>query len=260
MSKKTRDVAVGFCLDESGSMDKCLSETVNGFNAYRDQLAGQKGKTTVTLTMFSDTAWYAAYSQAVEPTYRTFCVAKPVKKLEALVAGTTYRPRGNTPLFDAIGNTIRNLEEEIKSRDDVSVTVVIQTDGFENASREFSREAIAKLIRKKEKAGWTFVYLGANMDDATAEREAASFGLIGASMGYEGAKSGQAFAAAAGGTAYLRSSAERGVTLDSATLASSVRSNYQNADEQNINATNAIDPNHWSAVDPNPAKKRGVKK
>jgi len=41
--------------------------------------------------------------------------------------------------------------------------LVILTDGLENSSETSSRE-VRKLINRKEKAGWEFIYLGANQD------------------------------------------------------------------------------------------------
>ena len=77
-----------------------------------------------------------------------------------------------TALYDAIGQTVRSTQKEVKDNDEV--LVVIMTDGHENMSMEFDQQAIFKLISDlEENANWTFVYLGADQD---------SFG-IGASMG-----------------------------------------------------------------------------
>ena len=46
---------------------------------------------------------------------------------------------------------------------------------MENASREYSYDRLKKMIqREKEKYGWEFIFLGANID---AAKEAARFGI-----------------------------------------------------------------------------------
>lgn len=55
------------------------------------------------------------------------------------------------------------------------VLFVITTDGMENASRKYSYDRLKGMIeRQKEKYGWEFLFLGANID---AAREAARFGI-----------------------------------------------------------------------------------
>jgi hypothetical protein len=74
----------------------------------------------------------------------------------------TYRPEASTPLYDAIGQTLaaadREAPPESKKR------FVILTDGLENASREYTHEGIARMMKDYERQGWTFVYLGADHD------------------------------------------------------------------------------------------------
>jgi hypothetical protein len=72
----------------------------------------------------------------------------------------TYVPGGGTALFDAVGSAIRSIEPQVRKGDKVNVTIM--TDGMENSSREFSRDAIVALLDKKRGDGWEIGYLGAS--------------------------------------------------------------------------------------------------
>ena len=141
-------VLVNVILDKSGSMSTKVKDVIGGFNLYLDELAKEPAVDYgFSLTLF-DTV--------VEMRYKAVPLAK-VAKLD----DTTFRPSGNTALFDAIGNTVQTV-----STDGFDKTItVIMTDGEENSSREWTMPAIRELIRSKEAAGnWTFVFLGANLD------------------------------------------------------------------------------------------------
>lgn len=196
--KKTNSLAVGFCLDESGSMLSIQQVTIDGFNEYVDDLRKQ-GETVLSLTMFSS-------HRDNEPPYREVCVATEIADVPRLTI-ENYRPEGNTPLLDAIGHTIRKLDDALlaKEKQAGAVIFVIQTDGFENASREFTRKQVQDLIQSKEKAGWSFIYLGANQDEFAAERAAASMGMMaGSSMGYGGQHTSSVFRGVSAGSSAKR--------------------------------------------------------
>ena len=80
----------------------------------------------------------------------------------------TYETGGTTALLDAVGDTILHMEQSgAADRQGTKVIVVIITDGMENASTEFTKAKVKELISdKQEKAGWDFIYLGANIDAA----------------------------------------------------------------------------------------------
>lgn len=78
------------------------------------------------------------------------------------ISSSQYRPYGNTPLFDAMGKAINELRDKAKENDVVLVTVI--TDGYENASIEYSGVAIKSLVEEMRKKGWVFTYIGANQD------------------------------------------------------------------------------------------------
>jgi uncharacterized protein YegL len=141
-------VLVNVILDKSGSMSTKVQDVIGGFNLYLDELAKEPAVDYgFSLTLF-DTV--------VEMKYKGVPLAS-VAKLD----DRSYRPSGNTALFDAVGNTVQTV-----STDGFAKTItVIMTDGEENSSREWTLQAIRELIRGKEAAGnWTFVFLGANLD------------------------------------------------------------------------------------------------
>ena len=174
MKKNTKTYYL-LILDKSGSMDNVISETVNGFNEQVQMIKNLKEKypeqeIIVSLTTFNHDVEHDLF------------LAKPsqLKELEALRAwqenrhnmvetvNLIYRPGGLTALYDAIGRSVNKLRETIKKEiknNEASAVVVIITDGYENASREYSYEDIRQLIGKLEKSNnWTFSYLGATPD------------------------------------------------------------------------------------------------
>ena len=80
-----------------------------------------------------------------------------------------YQPTDNTPLFDAMGNSITNLHRYIDEDDNVLVTII--TDGYENASREWSHQRIFQLVEDLKKKNWLFTYIGANQDALAVAKE-----------------------------------------------------------------------------------------
>ena len=85
----------------------------------------------------------------------------PIDKVPDLDAND-YQPTDNTPLYDAMGNAITNLQRYINEDDNVLVTVI--TDGYENASREWNHQRIYQLVEDLKKKNWLFTYIGANQD------------------------------------------------------------------------------------------------
>lgn len=153
MAKQKNKVVVNFILDETSSMYDVRDATIDGFNEYLSTLkSDEKVNFLFSLTKFN--------SEKVE----TVHICDPINKIEKL-SHKTYSPNGMTPLYDAIGQTVIETEKRIKEiRGKPSVLCVIQTDGYENCSREYNLEKIRSLISEKEQDGWTFVYLGANQN------------------------------------------------------------------------------------------------
>jgi len=143
---------IAVVLDRSGSMSTCATDTVGGFNAFVEDQKKVPGEATLTLAQFDDV--YELVHNGI--------ALKDVPSLD-------FHPRGYTALLDAIGKTINDtgawLSQKPEDQRPERVFFVILTDGAENASREFTREQIFKMIRHQEDAyKWQFIFLGANQD------------------------------------------------------------------------------------------------
>ena len=147
-------------LDRSGSMNACKVETIDSINEYIMQIQKEAVDGVLTLSLFDN--------QSIDiPISRM-----PVKNLRSL--GYDFlMPRGGTPLFDAIGAAIHDLSNFEYVNNEKKVLVIV-TDGYENASQEYTDEAIKKLIEEKTKEGWLIIYLGA---DHNAFRQSGSMGF-----------------------------------------------------------------------------------
>ena len=86
-----------------------------------------------------------------------------------------YEVGGCTALLDAVGGAIRhigNIHKYARREDVPEHTIfVITTDGMENASRRYTAGRVKAMIEeRKEKYGWEFLFLGANIDAVEAAR------------------------------------------------------------------------------------------
>lgn len=144
-------ILINFVLDKSGSMDVIRDATISGFNEFKNDQAREAGEAFFTLTLF-------------DTRFDTVANAVPVSDVYDLTR-ETYRPDGTTALYDAIAHTMHITDEFVAKNHPGQVLFVIMTDGQENASREYRRDQIFELIRdRQEKAGYDFIYLGANQD------------------------------------------------------------------------------------------------
>ncbi len=154
-----------FILDRSGSMQSLTDDTIGGFNSMIEKQKKEDGEAYVTTVLFDDN--YEVLHDHVD-----IQKVKPITTKE-------YYARGCTALLDAIGKTINSIGSRLSStledeRPD-NVIFVITTDGFENASKEFTKSTVKEMIEhQQDKYSWTFMFLGANMD---AVGEAASLGI-----------------------------------------------------------------------------------
>ena len=157
---KKHTTVVSFLLDETGSMQAIKDDTVGGFNAYVETLQKDGSDIVFSLVSFN--------SHEIRPRY----VAAPIDTVEPLT-DDTYRPRAMTPLIDAAVTIINATDDAVTKRDDdPNVVIVVQTDGQENASVEYTRADLAALITEKEAANWQFMFLGAGLDAFTAAHNA----------------------------------------------------------------------------------------
>ena len=144
-----------FILDRSGSMQGLEGDIIGGFNAMLEKQKQEPGEAFVSAVLFDDRA---------EVLYDRVKVGevKPINDKE-------YYVRGCSALLDAVGGAvrhIRNIHKYARSEEVPEHTLfVITTDGMENASRRYSARRVKEMIqRQKEKYGWEFLFLGANMD------------------------------------------------------------------------------------------------
>ena len=128
-----------FILDRSGSMQGLEGDTIGGFNAMIEKQKKEPGEAFVSTVLFDD---------------RTEVLHDRVKVGEVRpITEKEYYVRGCTALLDAIGGAIHHIGN------------IITTDGMENASRRYSARRVKEMIRRqKEKYGWEFLFLGANID------------------------------------------------------------------------------------------------
>ena len=153
--KKNNIVDVVFILDRSGSMGGLESDTIGGFNSMLEKQRKIEGKAFITTVLFDDQ--YELLHDRVN-----------IAKVDNITE-KEYFVRGSTALLDAIGKTIakeKAIQDTLgKNEKADKVLFVIITDGLENASREYNSSTVKKLIEtQKEKYGWEFLFLGANID------------------------------------------------------------------------------------------------
>ena len=154
-----------FILDRSGSMAGLEDDTIGGFNAMIAKQKGKPGEALVSTVLFDNV------SEVIHDRV-------DIQKIEPMTR-KNYYVRGCTALLDAVGGAIHhigNVHKYAREEDRPEKTLfVITTDGMENASHRYSYEKVRAMItRQKEKYGWEFLFLGANID---AAREAARFGI-----------------------------------------------------------------------------------
>ena len=154
-----------FILDRSGSMAGLEHDTIGGFNAMIAKQKNEPGEAVVSTILFDNV------SQVIHDRVDIQNIAPMTEK--------DYYVRGCTALLDAVGSAIHhigNVHKYAREEDRPEKTLfVITTDGMENASRRYSYDQVRRMIQhEKEKYGWEFLFLGANID---AAKEAARFGI-----------------------------------------------------------------------------------
>lgn len=131
-------------LDRSGSMSNIWDETLRSVNSYAKSL---DAKATVSVIAFDDQGFDVVRDNAVG--------------FWSDITPATIHPRGNTPLFDSLA---RLIGVATKNNDPKTVVVVV-TDGYENCSRNTTREQIDAMIKRCEAREWPVIFLGANFKD-----------------------------------------------------------------------------------------------
>jgi hypothetical protein len=154
-SKKNTDIHVFYVIDRSGSMGGKEKAVVEGFNGYVAEQALLPGKCLVSVTLFDDLIEVPAVAQEAKTLHMTWSHNG---------GGLEYFVRGGTALRDAVGATIQGAEAWQANNPDFkgNILVVVNTDGMENASKQFTAAGLRALIEAKQEAGWTIVFQGAD--------------------------------------------------------------------------------------------------
>ena len=168
-----------FILDCSGSMYSLANDTIGGFNSLIDEQRGKEGECEVTTILFEST---------IHKLYENV----PIKEVSEMTTAN-YRTGGCTAMLDAVGQTIDEVGQELAARSEEDrpgkVIFVITTDGYENASQEYTQSMVKERIEHQQsKYNWVFMFLGANID---AEQVGTSYGIkSGYSKTYTASKEG----------------------------------------------------------------------
>ncbi|HIR36145.1 MAG TPA: VWA domain-containing protein [Candidatus Faecimorpha stercoravium] len=150
-----------FILDRSGSMSGLEADTIGGFNSMIEKQKKTEGEALISTVLFDSTS-EVLYDRVNIRTIRP-------------MTDNDYTVRGCTALLDAIGGAIHHIgivHKYARPEDVPEHTLfVITTDGMENASRFYTSDRVKQMIeRQKQKYGWEFLFLGANIDAVETAR------------------------------------------------------------------------------------------
>ncbi len=154
-----------FILDRSGSMGGLEADTIGGYNSLIERQKKEEGEVIISTVLFDDVCEVLHDRVTLEN-------IKPMTDKD-------YYVRGCTALLDAIGGAIHhigNVHKYAREEDRPEKTLfIITTDGQENSSKRYTYNKVKHMVeRQKEKFGWEFLFLGANID---AIAEAGRFGI-----------------------------------------------------------------------------------
>lgn len=144
-------------LDESGSMSSIYEQALDGANESIKTIRSAQQSANDQRQFLT----FVTFSSGQKNCVRTLFDAQPITSVSELER-SDYTPNGCTPLYDAMGVSLTELEKKVKDGDHVLVTVI--TDGMENSSVLYTREMVKKIVDRTRAKGWTYVYIGANQD------------------------------------------------------------------------------------------------
>jgi len=156
------DTLCHIILDMSGSMRGIASATREGLNNYINTMKEDKNDdiVLVSVTVFDSEGWHGDISVHID----TIMDMVPLADIPEITE-EHYKPRGGTPMYDAIGKAVCRTESALEGIEgSPEVLLVVITDGDENTSQEFKQNQIKTLLETKEGQGWSTIYLGANQD------------------------------------------------------------------------------------------------
>ena len=154
-----------FILDRSGSMSGLEADTIGGYNSLIEKQKKEEGEAYISTVLFDDEC-------------EVLHDRVPLSDIRPMT-DKEYYVRGCTALLDAVGGAIHhigNVHKYAREEDRPEKTLfIITTDGQENSSKHYTYEKVKHMVeRQKEKFGWEFLFLGANID---AVAEAKRFGI-----------------------------------------------------------------------------------
>ena len=156
---KNKTTLYHFIVDQSGSMKGMEQQAIAGFNTQLEKIQDLEKKMPDQKFLCS----LSFFNSEVQDVLKN----EPVKQIE-LLSNNNYRPDGMTALLDAVGGSIDRIEKQFGKElenDEISVVMIIITDGYENASRYYTYHMVAeKIVMLDETGKWTFSYLGADFD------------------------------------------------------------------------------------------------
>lgn len=132
-------------LDNSGSMAGSQEKAVTSYNEFVSSFKEKQAHQTCYVSLyFFNTELQVVYERV------DINEVQPLQSKDFVVGGMTA-------LHDAIGITINKFLSED------NVFFVVDTDGYENSSKEYKPEGIRSLIESQTNAGWDFTFLGADL-------------------------------------------------------------------------------------------------
>lgn len=143
-------------VDESGSMSNLRNVTLSGINETILTIKQAQKEFEATQSHYLTLVTFANRPGDVPPV-REFISSAPIDKVNDFY---DYYPMGCTPLYDAMGQSLSKLYENIKNDKDASGSVTVLTDGLENASHEWNATSLRRLIEQLKELGWSFAYMG----------------------------------------------------------------------------------------------------
>ena len=147
-------------LDESGSMSSIAGQAISGLNEVFQTIRKAQKEHPGQQHFISFVTFNSAKIRTV--------FDRQAVRSDKEIKWTDYMPNSCTPLYDAMGESLNKLKKHVGDDDVVLVTII--TDGYENASREYSGHDIKRLVAELKEEGWVFAYIGTNQDvDAVAD-------------------------------------------------------------------------------------------
>lgn len=157
MGSRKKRLDIVFVLDGTGSMSSVQDQTLSAVNEYIETVKKAKeidGNSTFSLSVFRQPMGNPKPTSTVEKIRDKV----PLNKLEPLKP-KEYECFGMTPLLDAVGSTLSTVKAKKGA-----ATIVVMTDGLENASTEYKLAQVKELVEKAKANEWNVIFLGADID------------------------------------------------------------------------------------------------